>query len=308
VPEFEKSAFSLKPNEISGLVQSSFGFHIIQVQEKHTPRVKSLEEVKAQIEPMVLNQKASKQIEALANTVQSQAKTSSLQAAAQKNGLELMVSPLITRNDSVPAVGNSPEFMNAVFNARPKDAPQIAGLPNGFAVYQVLVVQPPATPAFEEIKAKVEEDFRHDRGAEVLSQKVRQLADRARAEHNLRKAAAEVGAVVKTSDLVSREQQVQELGSMSDAASIVFDLKAGEISSPFQTARGGAVAALLERQEPGPAEFAAQKDQLRATLMDKKRDEMLGLFLDNLRARMEKQKKIKFNEAELKRLIPQQAS
>jgi peptidyl-prolyl cis-trans isomerase D len=304
VPDFEKTAFSLQPGQTSGVIQSSYGFHIIQVEDKHTPHLKSLDEVKAQIEPVVAMQKGARQAESLANTVSKQAGSSGLQMAASKNGLEVMTASNVTRSDSVPGIGNAPEFMAAVFNAREKTPPQMVGFPSGYAIFQVQAVQPPATPSFEEIKSKVEQDYRRERSGQLLAQKIQQLSDRAHADHDLKKAAAEVGAVVKTSDLVLPTAQVPDIGSVAETP--IPGLKQGEISTPFQTSQGGAVAKVIEQQQPNPAEFDAQREQLRATLLEQKRDEMLGLFADGLRARMEKAGKIKVNKKEMERLMPKQ--
>src|SRR5882757_2103356 len=58
VPEFEKAAFSLAKGATSDLVQSSYGFHIIRIDDKQTAHVKPLDEVKDQIEQSLKQQKA----------------------------------------------------------------------------------------------------------------------------------------------------------------------------------------------------------------------------------------------------------
>ena len=309
VPEFEKAAFGLSPGQTSGLVQSSYGFHIIQVEDKHTAHVKSLDEVKAQIEPLVAAQQAAKDAETLANTVVSEVRTpGGMAATAQKHGLQLITTPLVTRTDSLPELGTAPEFLSAIFSARVNSSPEMVQLPNGYAIFQVLEDKPAQTPTFEEIKSQVEQDFRRDRSGEVLQQKLQQLSDRARAEHSLTKAAAEVGATVKTSDLVQPQGQVPDIGSMAGPAAVVFDMKAGEISAPIQTAQGGAVLEVQERQPPNPSEFNSQKEDLREVLLAQKRNQALQLFADSLRTRMEKEGKIRVNKQEMDRLLPKQAA
>src|SRR5208283_645347 len=57
VPEFEKAAFSLAKGQTSDLVKSSYGFHIIRVEDKQEAHLKTLAEVKSEIEQKVRQQK-----------------------------------------------------------------------------------------------------------------------------------------------------------------------------------------------------------------------------------------------------------
>ena len=59
VPEFEKAAFSLSVGEMSHLVKTSFGWHLIEVTERKEAHIQPLDEVKDQIRMFLLRQKQS---------------------------------------------------------------------------------------------------------------------------------------------------------------------------------------------------------------------------------------------------------
>jgi len=163
-------------------------------------------------------------------------------------------------------------------------------------------VKPPQTPTFEQIRARVESEFVNQQASAMLGQKTQELSDRARALHDLKKAAKEAGATLKTSDEVTRKDQVPDVGAMSGTASVVFTMKPGEISGPINTGSSGAVLALLDRQAPSPADFQKQKDQIREQVVQQKRNQLLELFVANLRDQMEKNGKIQINQQVLKQL------
>jgi len=302
VPEFEKVAFSLPKGSTSDLVQSSYGFHIIHVDDKQEAHVKLLDEVKDQIEPTVKQQKAARAADSQANALLAQARSAGLDKAAAATGLEVVTTDFVSRTDSLPGIGSAPQFMEAVFGAREKSPPDEAQLPAGYALFEVIAVKPPATPTFEEIRSRVEGEFKNERSAALLAQKTQELSDRAKAGHDLKKAAKELGATVKTSDFVLPDGQVPDLGSMTGGASVAFSMKPGEISGPISNGSTGAVLAQLEKQEPTAQDFAAKKDQTRDSLLQNKKEELFGLFVANLRDQMQKSGKIKINQEEMKSL------
>jgi peptidyl-prolyl cis-trans isomerase D len=178
----------------------------------------------------------------------------------------------------------------------------VAPLPKGFTVFELLAVKPPATPSFQEIRSRVEDEFKNERVTVLLGQKTQELSDRAKAAHDLKKAAKELGASLKTSDFALPDGQVPEIGSLSGPAAVVFSLKPGEISGPITAGGHGVVVELLDKQLPTDQDFAQKKDQIRDSLMQTKQNEMFELFVSNLRQQLEKSGKIKINQQELKGL------
>ncbi len=188
VPEFEKVAFSLPKGATSDLVKSSYGFHIIHVDDKQDAHMKSLAEVKTQIEPIIKQQKAAQAAQREADALVDQARSSSLEKAAAK-GLQVIPTDFVTSHDTLPGIGNDQQFMNAVFAAEKDAKPDLAGLHSGFAIFQVTAVKPPSTPTFAEIRDRVETEFKNERAGQLLTQRTQELSDRAKADHDLKKAA-----------------------------------------------------------------------------------------------------------------------
>jgi peptidyl-prolyl cis-trans isomerase D len=302
VPEFEKAAFSQAAGQTSDLVKSSYGFHIIRTEDKHEAHTKTLDEVKSEIEPLIKQQKASRMMEAAGNSLLDQARTQGLDKAAAAKGLSVISTDFVSRTDVVPGIGSSPQFMDAVFSQREKAPPDVAQLTQGVVLFQVEGIRPPATPSFEDIRSRVDGEFKNERASILLNQKTQELSDRAKNEHDLKKAAKELGATMKTSDFVLPDGQVPDIGSMAGQASVAFSMKPGEISGPITAGQNGVVLSVLQKQDPTDQDFAAKKDQIRDGLLGAKRQDLFGMFVTNLRQQMEKSGKIKINEQEMKNL------
>ncbi|MGA9506716.1 MAG: peptidyl-prolyl cis-trans isomerase [Terriglobales bacterium] len=304
VPEFEKAAFSLGKGQTSDLVKSNYGFHIIRVEDKQSAHLKTLAEVKSEIEEKVKQQKTAHATEAAANALLGQARNDGFDKATAAKGQTAITTEFFSRTDNLPGLAANPQFMDAVFNEAEKAPPDMVQVPQGYVVFQLVAVKPPATPTFEEIRPRVESEFKNERAGFLLQQKTQELSDRAKAGHDLKKAAKDLGATIKTSDLVAPDGQVPDIGSMANASAI-FALKPGEISGPITAGGNGVVAQLLDKEAPTDQDFAAKKDEIRQKLVEDKQNDLFGLFVANLRKDMENSHRLKVNQEEMKNLTRQ---
>jgi peptidyl-prolyl cis-trans isomerase D len=279
-------------------VKSQFGYHIIQLLDKQPAHTRSFDEVKSEIEPIVKQQKETKAADELARTLEAQAKVQGLDTAASAHKLKVETSDYFANTDSLPGIGQATDFMQAAFSAKPKSPPQLARIPNGYALLEVIDQQPAKTPTFEEAKTRVEQEFRDEQARKMLDQKTQELADKAKALHDLKKAAAEAGAQYKSSDFVTQQGQVPDIGPMSGPAAVAFSLSKGKISGPIMTGRNGAVLEVVDQQEPSAEDFAKNKDVAREQTLQQKRGQAFQLFAGNLIEAMEKDGRIKYNKEE----------
>ena len=296
VPQFDAVAFAQKPGQISGLVRTQYGYHIIQTQAVQPAHIKPLDEVKASIVETLTKQKEAQTEQAFAQQLAAEAQKSGLARTAAAHHLQVVSTGFVARDANLPGMTDSSQLLAGAFTAQPGAAPQVAAIGNGdYAVFQVAAIEPAHTPTFAEYKSHVLDDYRDQQVVELLANKTSELADRAHAENNLAKAAKEVGATLETSGLVGRDQQVPDIGDLSTAAPSLFDLNVGQISSAIKTQTTGVVAQLVDKQEPTPQEIATNFDATRDRVLSQRRDQFFQVFASDLMERYTKAGRILVN-------------
>jgi peptidyl-prolyl cis-trans isomerase D len=296
VPPFESAAFSLQPGQVSDLVKTQFGYHIIKSEEKQTAHLKSLDEVKGQILATLTRQKEADQQAAFAQQLATEAGKSGLAKAAEAHHLQVVTSDYLQQNAVLSGLPDGSKLLTQAFSAKPGSGPQVAGTGDGFAVFQLQDVKPAHAPTFEEYKNHLADDFREQQLPQLLARKTNELADKAHAENDLAKAAKELGATVKTSELVAHTAQVPDIGQLATAAPDLFDLKVGQFSKPINTGHSGIVAKIDDKQEPTAEETAKNLDVTREQLLSERREQMFAVFVTSLTDRYEKQGGIRMNK------------
>jgi peptidyl-prolyl cis-trans isomerase D len=294
VPEFDKALFSQKIGDIE-IVKSQFGYHIVQVEERKPAHTQDISEVLPTIQATLLRQKAAAVEQSYAAQLTAEATRNGLEKTAAAHHLELVTAPPVNRQGVISALPDGTQVVSRAFTMKQGDAPQSAPTGEGYAVFQVTGISPAHAPVFADWKTHVLDDYRDQMLPQLLNAKTQQLSDKAKAENDLAKAAKEVGATVKTSDLVGPDGQVPDLGQVAQVAPQLLDMTVGAISGPIDTGRSGVVAKILDKQEPTPEDMAKNFDQTRDQMLEQRRSEAFNTFLSNIMADYKKNKRIAVN-------------
>jgi peptidyl-prolyl cis-trans isomerase D len=294
VPEFDNAIFTQQIGDIE-IVKSQFGYHIVQVEERQTAHTQPLNEVLPAIQASLVRDASAQAQEKYAEDLTSEAVKNGLEKAAAAHHLEVVTTQPVEQTGVIAALPSSQQLLSKAFGSKQGDPPQFAPTGEGYAIFQVTGIQPAHAPVFADWKSHVLDDFRNEQLPTLLSAKTRELAEKAKDENDLTKAAKELGATVKSSDLVGLSGQVPNVGELGQVAPQLFDLNVGAVSGPIDAERNGVVARITDKQEPSADEIQKNFDETRDEMLDQRRNDAFNVFLSGVMDQYKKQGLIRMN-------------
>jgi peptidyl-prolyl cis-trans isomerase D len=287
VPEFETAAFALDVGQVSDIVKSQFGFHIIKVVDKKPAVTRPLEEVRPQIEEQLKRQRADQQIATRATELAAGIDDpSDLDRVARENGVTVTESDFFGRDDPVPGLGPAPQVAAAAFLLNGDAVNGPIASPRGPVFIALAGTREPYVPTLDQVKDRVREDVVRTRATELSRQRASQIAAALRSAGNFAAAAKAQGFEAKDTQLVARNAPLPDVGVSAAVDKVAFSLPVGGVSEPISTNDATVIVRVAERDEVTPDELQNGRETFREQLLTERRGRFFSSYMAKAKERM----------------------
>jgi peptidyl-prolyl cis-trans isomerase D len=286
VPEFDKAAFPMKPGEISDLVKTQYGYHIIKVTDKKAASTKPLEEVRTQIEDQLKWERAQAEAQRISDEVAPMLKKpADLDTAAKGRGLRVGESGLFSKDEPIAGLGVAPAVAERAFELKEGEVSEAIRTPQGFAFVTVTGRQDSYVPKLDEVKARVRDEVLKKKAVDVARQRAATIG--AQMKSGDFNAAAKAGGLeVKTTEFIARGAAIGDAGASPAIDAVAFTMPVGGVSDPIVTDNATVIVKVLERQDPAPSDIGSAKATLKTELLNEQRNRFYASYMSKAREKM----------------------
>jgi peptidyl-prolyl cis-trans isomerase D len=306
VPAFEQAAFSLKPGETSGVVETEYGYHILQVEEKQEAHTQSFEEAQPQLLMEAKKQVAADNLkkavdaahaEVLKNPAQSE-------AIAKKYNLRFFHVGGATNATALPEVNTQAELTGVIFALPKGGTTEVVNMDaqgkDAFA--SVASITPARNSDYQEVESDVAQKYAAAEAAHLAEQAAKTAADRARKGESLESLAKEYGLPIKTAAPFTVDGAAEGIGPASTLA-VAFQLNTGGIVGPVSAQGGNFVCRVSQKAPADMTQFAANKSGIVQGLEQQRLQVQEPLFRDSIVSQLKARGKVKINNETINRIV-----
>jgi peptidyl-prolyl cis-trans isomerase D len=296
------NAFNLKPGEVSQPIKKGDKYYILKVTDR---RLATFEEVKPQLLRAARSSKGyTEAVNITTNEVEPRFKeTRDADAVVaeinKKHGAQIASVkeiPFFSKGENIPELRDAFDVADAIFDLEnPGDVGEHANISGGFAVPQYVEKRDPHDPAFEEVKSKVEQQYRADKAKDLAAERARQIAQ-AKTPDEMKKIADSLGIKMEERAGITNTDSIGSL-TTEESREAVYKLNVNEVTSAPLKAEGSdkfVIVTLLSRKDADMGEeFQKEKKSIEQRLLDEKRNTYYSTYMGQIQKQMKDKGKIK---------------
>ena len=313
VAPFEKAAFDeLTPGEVSDLVESRFGYHIIKLEEKRPEEIQPFSQARSEIRDKLVQIVGVEQAKTVAENLLFDVEIHDYEEATQLDrykDLSLVVQDtgFFTADDNdIPEIGRKWSYKDVVDQVFDMEVNVSAITPNrkqngdidAYFVAKVLEKKHATVPEFETVKAQVIDDIKGEKAKQLALEDAQKLAALRASDESLEDIVKkyEVAEEIKNKEREVKESNlfslspnsgfISGMGTCRDAMFAAFRLELNEVMGGVQGDNAAYIIQLVEREEPDMEKFetdSAERTKVYKTLLQTKQTEIYRNWLATLK-------------------------
>ena len=298
LPLLDRAAFALKKGEISNVVETSLGYHILKVEETREAKTKSLKEATEEIVRAIKAERgrseAGKAIDADRERVISGADFSPL---AEERGIPFRVSPFFTRSEVLPEVGPVEEFNKAAFSLGVKEISPAIGGTSAYYLLRVKERKEALIPPLDRVRSDLEKRLRKTKAFKLATQRAKTLLGQLKKGKDIKRLVNGHGLLVEeTGWFLRNASQIPKIGILEEVKPGGIPVSALQPIPDQVYTRETSIYLFAFRESQGAdmERFEKEKGRLQEQALKKKREKALQKFVQSLKAKARIEVKARF--------------
>lgn len=286
VKPFEEAAFKLKKGEISDLVKTPFGYHIIMVEDIKEAHTKTLDEARKQITETLTNvvttdlahEKGLSLIDQMPYDVD-------LAKYASEHEVPIKESDYFSQTEAIPDIGGDDKLRQLLFTYEKGDVSELVELNNKFYILQVTDKRDSYLPELDEVREKVNADYVTDLAKIEAKSAAESFLAQLKEGKDWNELAKQRELTPKSSDYITRSDVVPDIGYDPGFQEAAFSLseKKRYPDAVFENARGAFVIRWEGKKGIDEKEYQKEKENYRQSLTRTRDQLLIGGWLENLK-------------------------
>ena len=288
IQPFADAAFSLKKGQISDIVRTRFGLHIIKLEEIKPGKITPLSDIKESIIAKIKEERAKTNAFKKANeTYEKIILSGSLNKYATENKVDIPETAFFNKNSIPPELAGNPVLIKTIFSLKKGELSSLIEGPRGYDIVYVEDFKGPQTPPFKEVKDKVEKDYFAAESRKLAKEAAEKLLTAARSSDFV-KISREQGQAVEESEFFSRKKKFSK-NLPAIVINEAFNLSDKKPYPPEITADDDKfyVFHLKKIKKPSDEEFAAKRQTLMANIEKENQMNLISAWLEYLKDKAE---------------------